>query len=108
MKMKHFIYRILLTALLTAGIQPLGGDASALAQGIYSNQSNSENGEEDGNDSNRSGLFRAGGTENPNDGGQATRVLPVNDGWEVVVITGIGYGFCIAWRRRRRQNKALS
>ncbi|MDR2057937.1 MAG: hypothetical protein LBP83_06605, partial [Dysgonamonadaceae bacterium] len=73
------------------------------------NQSDSENGGEDGNGNgnDRSGLFRASGTENQDDSGQQTRVLPVNDGWEIVVITGIGYGFCIAWRRRKRQNKAL-
>jgi hypothetical protein len=75
------------------------------AQGLYShNKTASE--QESGGNSNKNNnnsdgsLFRAGGTENPDDRGQATKISPMRDGWEILLIAEIGYGFCIARRRR--------
>ena len=100
--------RMLLILLLLAGTPQMAGDTGVFAQGIYSrNAAASENereneretGQSNGNDG--GGLFRAGGKENPTDGGQASKISPVKDGWGILVIAGIGYGCCIALRKKR-------
>jgi hypothetical protein len=74
------------------------------AQGLYShNKTASEQetgGSNTGNNSSDGRLFRAGSTENETDKGQANKISPLKDGWEILLIAGIGYGFCIARRRR--------
>jgi hypothetical protein len=76
----------------------------ASAQGLYSrNKTASENetgatGSNNNNDDGR--LFRAGSTENPDDSGQANKISPLKDGWEILLIAGIGYGFFITRRKK--------
>jgi hypothetical protein len=72
------------------------------AQGLYSHNKTASEQETGGNSNNNSdgSLFRASGTENPDDRGQATKISPMRDGWEILLIAGIGYGFCIARRRK--------
>ena len=96
--------RMLLVLLLLAGTPQMGGDADVFAQGIYSRNSAASENVEDEGDSAGGGkscsLFRARGTENPDDGGQASRISPLKDGWGVVIIATIGYGCLVAWRKR--------
>ncbi|MDR2086233.1 MAG: hypothetical protein LBP72_03565, partial [Dysgonamonadaceae bacterium] len=87
-------------------VNPFIADTNIFAQGIYSrNVEASENGDEDenstGNNDNR-GLFRAGSRENQDDSGLANKISPVKDGWEIVAIAGIGYGFFIIAKRRKK------
>jgi hypothetical protein len=113
--MKKTIYslvagRILLTGILLAVSSFTESGTGVFAQGIYSrNKAASEDSEagtkgENSNNSDGS-LFRAGSTENPTDRGLASKVSPLKDGWEILLIAGIGYGFCIA-RRKKGVNKA--
>jgi hypothetical protein len=98
------ISRIVLAGLLLA-LTPLAeGNMNVVAQGIYSrNAAASENSEssKDGKSTDRSddqpGLFRAGGNEG---GGNQSKISPLKDGWSILVIAGIGYGFLIARRKR--------
>jgi hypothetical protein len=104
MKTKHSLVRsrILLIGLLLA-VNPLIEQGTTIfAQGIYSRnvEASENNGEDSDSDNNRGSLFRAGGTENTDDGGQSTRVSPVKDGWGVLIIAGIGYGFFLARRKK--------
>jgi hypothetical protein len=78
--------------------------AGVSAQGLYShNKTASENETGTTGNSNNSSdgrLFRAGSTENEADSGLANKISPLKDGWEILLIAGIGYGFCI----RRKKN----
>jgi hypothetical protein len=87
-------------------VNPFIADTNIFAQGIYSrhveaSESEDEGENSTGNDDNR-GLFRAGSRENPNDSGQANKISPMKDGWEVVAIAGIGYGFFIIAKCRKK------
>jgi hypothetical protein len=111
--MKKTIYslvaiRILLIAILLAGSSFIESGTGAFAQGIYSRNKaaaseNNEAGNENSGQNNSSdgSLFRAGSTENLSDGGNQTKITPLTDGWEILLIAGIGYGFCIARRKIR-------
>jgi hypothetical protein len=75
------------------------------AQGIYSRnkaasetEAGNKGGDNNGNNNQSDGsLFRAGGTMG---GGERNKVSPLKDGWEILLIAGIGYGFCIARRKK--------
>jgi hypothetical protein len=74
------------------------------AQGLYSHNktaSEKETGTESSTGNSTDRLFRAGSKENEADGGQANKISPLKDGWEILLIAGIGYGFCI---RRKKTN----
>jgi hypothetical protein len=108
--MKKTIYslvagRILLTVILLAGSSFTESGANVFAQGIYSRNkaaSETETGDETGENNNNSdgSLFRAGSTENTADRGLANKISPLKDGWEIMLIAGIGYGFFIAKRKK--------
>jgi hypothetical protein len=99
MKTGHsFIYRMLLIFLLVAGCPLINPCLPVYAQGIYSRNEDTSGDDEDDEDGG-TGLFRAGGTENPDDGGQASKMSPLKDGWSLLVIAGVGYGFFIARRK---------
>jgi hypothetical protein len=99
MKTRHsFIYRMLLVFLLVVACPPADPGAGVYAQGIYSRNEDTSGDDEDDGDG-ATGLFRAGGTENPDDGGQASKMSPLKDGWSLLVIAGIGYGFFIVRRK---------
>jgi hypothetical protein len=98
MKTKQFIYRILLIASL------LAGSANVFAQGIYSRNAaaSEENTEDENSTLKRSGTFRASSTENSTDRGNQNKISPLGDGWEVILITGIGYA-CFITRRKAKE-----
>jgi hypothetical protein len=92
---------IILLLVMTALTEP-----DANAQGLYShNKTASEKetgGDSNTNDNSSDRLFRAGSTENPTDSGQANKISPLKDGWGILLIAGIGYGFCITrWKRTK-------
>ena len=103
--------RLLAAVFLTASVSFMTPVTDVSAQGLYRKNASSGNVENE-NDS-HSGTFsndgdgengegsgkslRAGSRE---EGGQQSRV-PLKDGWSILVIAGIGYGCCIALRKRR-------
>jgi hypothetical protein len=109
MKRRHssIISRMLLIGLLLTVSPSAEWNTDIFAQGIYSrNAAASETGEnsKDSKDSkstdrndNQPGLFRAGGNEG---GGNQSKISPLKDGWSILMIAGIGYGFLIAKRKR--------
>jgi hypothetical protein len=109
--MKKTIYslvsgRILLILILLAGISFTESGAGAFAQGIYSrnkaasesNEAGNKGDDNNGNNNQSDGsLFRARGDMA---GGESSKISPLKDGWEILLIAGIGYGFCIARRTK--------
>jgi hypothetical protein len=108
--MKKTIYslavcRILLVLTLLAGSSFTEPGVHVFAQGIYSrNKAASETetgnkGDDNNSNNNQSegSLFRAGSNMG---GAQPSKVSPLKDGWEILLIAGIGYGFCIARRKK--------
>jgi hypothetical protein len=107
--MKKTIYslvagRILLILILLAGISFT--EPGANAQGIYSrnktasesNEAGNKGDDNNGNNNQSDGsLFRARGDMA---GGESSKISPLKDGWEILLIAGIGYGFCIARRKK--------
>jgi hypothetical protein len=97
------VCRILLILILLIGSS--FSEPGANAQGIYNrNKEASETdagnkgGDNNGNNNQSDGsLFRAGGTMV---GGERNKISPLKDGWEILLIAGIGYGFCIARRKK--------
>jgi hypothetical protein len=102
-KKSLIISRILLITLFLAVVPLSEPRPDIFAQGIYSRHvESSENGKEnvENNTGSKGGIYRAGGTEG---GGQASKISPVNDAWSILVMAGIGYGLCLA--RRKKNNR---
>jgi hypothetical protein len=107
--MKKTIYSLAVCRILLILILLIGSSFSepgAGAQGIYSrNKEASETetgnkGDDNNHNNNQSegSLVRAGGTMG---GGEQNKISPLKDGWEILLIAGIGYGFCIARRKKK-------
>jgi hypothetical protein len=108
--MKKTIYslvsgRILLILILLAGSSFTEPGVHVFAQGIYNrNKEASETeagnkGDDNNHNNNQSegSLFRAGSKMV---GGEQSKISPLKDGWEILLIAGISYGFCIARRKK--------
>jgi hypothetical protein len=82
----------------------LAGNVTVFAQGIYSrnvaaSEANTE--EDESSTVKRGGTFRASSTENSTDRGNQNKISPLGDGWEALLIAGIGYACFIARRKAK-------
>jgi hypothetical protein len=118
MKTRKFwlIVRLILPAVLlpvTASFMETGGNM--YAQGLFNNhpsrektgEGNGSNNNDEGNGGGNASGLRAGGTENPDDAGQANKLSPVKEGWGVLLAAGVGYGLFITNRKKRKKNASL-
>jgi hypothetical protein len=102
---KQGISRTLLMVPVLAAVMFAASEMGIYGQGFYNNNPGNASPENEGsggsgNSSGNGNGLRAGGNENTQDGGQATKV-PIEDGWGILLIGGIGYGLYIAKRKKQ-------